>query len=184
MQSANTSNVSNPAQIVSSLGLTNGDFVADFGSGHGYYVIPLAQAVAPNGKVFAIDIQRHVLDVTRAKSKFKNIQGIEYMWADIEQSQGSKLKNDFVDLVLIANILHQTSRQQDIIKEAYRVLYPFARLALIEWKRGKETTPFGPPHELRIDKQAAINLCASQSFVVEREFDAGSHHYGILFAKK
>lgn len=173
-----------PTKIVNKLNLKNGDYAADFGSGHGYFVVPLAQAVAPNGKIFAIDIQRNALDVARAKSKLKNIQNIEYIWADLEYPQGSKLKDDFVNLVLVTNILHQSAHKEQIIKEAHRVLHSSARLALIEWKRDEEISAFGPPNELRIDQQAAINLCVSQSFVVEQEFDVGSHHYGILFAKK
>ena len=50
-----------PATVVRLFNLKNGDYVADFGSGNGYFVTSLARMVAPNGKVFAIDIQRDML---------------------------------------------------------------------------------------------------------------------------
>ena len=176
-------NVLNPAKIVELFGLKNGDYVADFGSGHGYFIIPLAKSVRHEGKVFAIDIQRQMLDVTRAKSKLENLHNIECIWSDLEKPEGSKLKNEFVDLVLMTNILHQSDQKENIIREAHRILRPNGRLALIEWEAGEENQGFGPVNEMRTSKESAMNLCLSQSFSVEREFDAGSHHYGILFTK-
>ena len=176
--------VLDPATAVRLFDLKNGDFVADFGSGNGYFVIPLAKSVAPDGKVFAIDIQRDMLDVVRAKSKLENLHNIEYIWSDLEQPQGSKLKDDFVDFVLATNILHQSDQKEAIIKEASRILRSTGRFALIEWETGEKASTFGPPNEMRISKEAAINLYANQSFSVQEEFDAGSNHYGIIFVKK
>ena len=173
-----------PAAVVQLFGLKNGDYVADFGSGHGYFIVPLAKSVSPDGKVFAIDIQRQMLDVARAKSKLENLLNVECIWSDLENPQGSKLKDDFVDLVLLTNILHQSDQKENIIKEAHRILRSNGRLALIEWEAGEKNGGFGPPDEMRIAKETAVNLCTGQSFSLEKEFDAGSHHYGLFFVKK
>lgn len=174
-----------PATVVGLFNLKNGDYVADFGSGNGYFVTPLAHSVAPDGKVFAIDIQRDMLDVVRAKSKLENLHNVEYIWSDLEQPEGSKLKNDFVNLILATNILHQSDQKEAIIKEAHRILRSDGHFALIEWEAGnQETSRLGPPNEMRVSKETAVHLFANQSFSVEKEFDAGSHHYGILFVKK
>ena len=176
-------NVLDPKKIVESFGLKNGDFVADFGSGHGYFVIPLARNVSPEGKVFAIDIQRQMLDVTRAKSKLENLLNVECILSDLEIPQGSKLKDNFVDLVLITNILHQSSQKENIIKEAYRILRAGGRLAVIDWNKG-EKNGFGPPDEIRVAKDTVMQLGIDQSFSPAQDFDAGNHHYGIIFVKK
>lgn len=177
-------NMLDPATVVGLLNLKKGDYVADFGSGNGYFVTPLARSVAPDGKVFAIDIQRDMLDVVRAKSKLENLHNVEYIWSDLEQPQGSKLKNDFINLIIATNIFHQADQKEAIIKEAYRILRSDGRFALIEWEAGSETNKLGPPNEMRVAKNAAISLFTNQSFAVEKEFDAGSHHYGIIFVKK
>ena len=176
-------NVLDPQKIVQSFGLKNGDFVADFGSGHGYFVIPLARSVSPEGKVFAIDIQRQMLDVTRAKSKLENLLNVECILSDLEIPQGSKLKDNFVDFVLITNILHQSTQKKNIIKEAYRILRAGGRLAIIDWKAG-EKNKFGPPDEMRVAQDTAAQLGIDQSLSRAKEFDAGNHHYGIIFVKK
>lgn len=177
-------NVLDPLSIVRMLDLKNGDYVADFGSGGGYFIIPLARSVAPNGKIFAIDIQRQMLDLARTKSKLENLHDIEYIWSDLEMPNGSKLKDNFVNLVLITSLLHQGQQKETILKEAYRILMPGGRLVIIEWNMESGGTNLGPPNEMRISKEAAISLCASQLFSIQKEFDAGSHHYGILFVKK
>ncbi|MBD3426647.1 MAG: hypothetical protein GF409_05405 [Candidatus Omnitrophica bacterium] len=45
-----------PEEAVDLMGLKKGDRVADVGAGAGYWTFPLAKAVGPTGKVYAIDI--------------------------------------------------------------------------------------------------------------------------------
>jgi len=179
-----TKNMLDPATVVRLFNLKNGDYVADFGSGNGYFVAPLARSVAPDGKVFAIDIQPDMLDVVRAKSKLENLHNVEYIWSDLEQLLGSKLKDNFVNLVLATNILHQSDQKEMVVKEAHRILRSDGHFALIEWEADDQTNKIGPPNEMRVNKETAIGIFNNQSFSVEKEFDAGGHHYGILFVKK
>lgn len=182
MPTKESTTVLDPQKTVALLSIKNGDYVADFGSGHGYFTIPLARYAAPNGKVFAVDIQRSMLDVVRAKSTLEHILNIEYIWSDLESPEGSKLKNEFVDLVVITNILHQSSRKEEIIREAQRILRPGGRLVLIEWEDGA-MSGFGPPTDMRIPQETARTLCRAQSLTLLQEFDAGGHHYGLIFTK-
>jgi ubiquinone/menaquinone biosynthesis C-methylase UbiE len=46
---------------VARLGVVSGMTVADFGAGIGDYALPLAERVAPTGKVYAIDIHDDAL---------------------------------------------------------------------------------------------------------------------------
>ncbi len=45
-----------PDQVVKALRLKNGDIVAGIGAGSGYFSRRLAQAVAPDGKDYAVDL--------------------------------------------------------------------------------------------------------------------------------
>ncbi len=53
---------SEPEQIVSQLELAKGSQVADIGTGTGFYSFAAAQAVGPNGRVFALDVQKDLLE--------------------------------------------------------------------------------------------------------------------------
>src|SRR2546423_91153 len=48
-------------EVVAKLALKPGDIVADIGSGSGVYSIPMAKAIAPNGILYAVDIDQKML---------------------------------------------------------------------------------------------------------------------------
>lgn len=171
-----------PERIVRYFDLEPGDFVADFGAGHGYFTLLVAKIVGDNGKVFAIDIQKPVLEVIKSKARLEHILNIETVWADLERPHGSKLRDDFIDFVIVANILFQTEDKKAVLAEAYRVLRTGKRMALIEWS-AQEKTALGPPFNLRIKRETAQAIAEEVGFEFEREFEAGSHHYGLLFQK-
>lgn len=171
-----------PERIVRYFQLSKGDYVADFGVGHGYFAIPMARAVGNDGKVYAIDIQKEVLDVVRTKARLEHMLNIEFIRNDIESPQGSSLKDKFIDFVLIANILFQAERRGGILHEAKRVLREGGKLAIIEWDQN--AAPLGPPAELRLKKESVKNLALDAGFTLDREFEAGNHQYGFLFIKK
>ena len=170
-----------PERITSSFDLKTGDYVADFGAGHGYFVIPIARKVGGDGKVFALDIQRNVLDVIRSKAKLEHLLNIECIWADLELPNGSKLKDKFLNFVLISNSLFQVEDKASFFFESNRVLTENGRLAVIEWD--ETPAPLGPPMSHRVKKNIVKELAQRAGFSFDREFEAGSHHYGLLFYK-
>lgn len=172
-----------PDRIVRFFNLEKGDFIAEFGPGHGYFTLAMARAVGSEGKIFAIDIQKPTLEIIRARAKSENVTHIELIWSDLEQPNGSKLKDTDVDAVLIANCLFQAEHKEGLIKEAHRILKQHGRLILIEWDTAAEAR-IGPPQELRLPKRYVTDLVLKQPFAPESEFEADPHHYGLLFFKK
>jgi len=177
-----TSSFLEPERIVRYFELKPGDHVAEFGSGHGYFVIAMAKIVGGDGKVYAIDVQKATLDIVRAKAKLEHLLNIEIVWSDLEAPGGSRVKDGFLDFVLISNVLFQAEKKDVLLREAQRVLRKIGKMAVIEWDAGNRT-PLGPPPSLRLAKEKAVELCQGAGFEVDREFEAGSHHYGILFKK-
>lgn len=171
-----------PERIVQYFGLEPGDHIADFGAGHGYFTIPMARVAGGDGKVYAIDIQKSVLEVIKARAKLEHLLNIETIWADLDLPRGSKLKDDFLEFVLIANILFQSEQKETLFGEVYRVLRPKGRFALIEWD--ETPAPLGPPLQLRVKKEVVKQFASQAGLLFDREFEAGSHHYGLLFVKK
>lgn len=175
-----------PDQIVRSFGLELGDHIADFGVGHGYFTIPMARAVGGDGKVYAIDIQKAALDIVRAKARLEHLLNIEYVRADIDQPNGSRLKDKFLDFVVVANILFQVTHVRGLVQEAYRVLRDGGHLAVLEWASDSPIggLQIGPRQDMRVKKEDARWEALQAGFELDREFSAGSHHYGLLFVKK
>ena len=169
--------------------LPKGSVIADFGAGHGYFTIPLARATGPDGRVYAIEIQKAGLTVIRTKAKLEHLLQIEPVWADLDRPHGSQLKDTSVDLVLMANILFQSEKQTNILQEAYRALKPGGRAIVIEWKpaptgRRAGEPSFGPPASLRIPAETVQKNAAHTGLTFEREILVGSHHYGLILKKQ
>lgn len=171
-----------PERIIARLDIRPAMVVADFGAGGGYFSIPAARRVGENGTVYAIDIQRSAIDRIRSKANLEHLRNIETVWADLERPQGSHLPAAAADVVIVANILFQAEAKAEVLAEAWRVLRTGGHLAVLEW----DETPFaaGPPPPLRIAKPQARRMAETAGFELEKEFEAGSHHYGLLFVKR
>ncbi|MBI3627549.1 MAG: class I SAM-dependent methyltransferase [Candidatus Sungbacteria bacterium] len=172
----------NPERVVSYFDIAKGSIVADFGAGAGYYTIPLARKVGPEGKVYAFDIQPHSADLVRSKARMHHILQVEALTADLERNHGTHLKDAVVDFILCSSVLHQAEDKLAVLHEAARILKPGRLLAVIEWDL--IPAPGGPKPEFRIAKARARELCESSGFMLDREFEAGTHHYGLLFKKR
>src|SRR5688572_7860268 len=57
-----------PQAVIQSLDIASGSRVADLGAGGGYFTFPLAQAVGPEGKVYAVDIDDRSLHAIRQEA--------------------------------------------------------------------------------------------------------------------
>src|ERR1039458_9895939 len=56
-----------PAAVLGALAVRPGETIADVGAGTGYFSLPLAKAVGPEGKVYAVDAQAEMLSLLRQK---------------------------------------------------------------------------------------------------------------------
>ncbi|MFH1654579.1 MAG: methyltransferase domain-containing protein [Pseudomonadota bacterium] len=171
----------NPDKIVSEFGVGEGMSVADFGSGAGYFTILLGRLVGENGRVYALDVQETALDSVRIKARAIGLKNIEMARANLEVAGGSGLSDNSQDMVLLANILFQSDKKAEIIREAKRILKNGGRIILIDWRLG--TGGFGPPDEMRINETAMCDLVAEEGLIFEKSIDAGQFHYGISFVK-
>lgn len=168
-----------PPRNVAALGIDPGMLVADFGAGSGAYVQLIARALRGVGRVYAIDIQRDLLRRIGTEARERGLAVVELIWADLEEPGSTKLEDGALDLVLISNLLFQVERKAALFKEAARLLHPAARLAIIDWQ--DSFGGLGPDRHDVVTKDAALALAQAAGFELIREFDAGAHHYGLLF---
>jgi ubiquinone/menaquinone biosynthesis C-methylase UbiE len=170
-----------PNSILPYLGLRPDSFVADFGAGTGAYSLLMSRAVLPNGKVYAIDVQKELLINLKNTIQSNHITNIELLWGDLEKLGGTKLGDHMIDFVLISNVLFQTKAGYQIALEAKRVLKPEGRVGIIDW-----TDSFGnmgPSSDMIIPEAEAKKIFESAGFVFQKSFPAGDHHYGVILKK-
>ena len=186
--SLSTGGFLNPDSIVSEFGVKERMNIADFGSGAGYFTILMAERTGKEGRVYALDIMESALDSVREKARAVGLENIEAIRTNLEVLGSSGLSDQSQDIVLLANILFQSEKKVEIIREAKRVLKDNGSLVIIDWKKGAGAMPdgrqgFGPPDSLRTDEVAMRSLATDEGLIFERSFDAGQFHFGGIFHK-
>lgn len=176
-----THGFAHPPRNVQALGIEPGMSVADFGSGSGAYVMLIAEALAGTGHVYACDIQKDLLRRTYNDAHKIGHKNVKVLWGDLERPGGSKLADESQDLVLVSNLLFQVENKDAVLAEAARVLRKGGRIAVIDW-----TDSFGgmgPTKEMVFKKEWALEAAKEAGLELKKEFEAGAHHYGLIFKK-
>ncbi|MFA6416295.1 MAG: methyltransferase domain-containing protein [Candidatus Paceibacterota bacterium] len=171
-----------PEDVAKEFGLMSGEEVAEFGTGIGAYTLACAKIVGGSGKIYAIDVQKDLLERLRNDAKNLGITNIEYIWGDIEEVGGTKLKDHLVDVVLMASVFFQLADKLGAVKEAQRLLRSGGRIVFIDWS--DSFGGLGPKPEDVFGSDTAENLFTTNGFKKVKSFQAGDHHYGLIFQKQ
>ncbi len=170
-----------PEIVATHFHLKQGDKVADFGSGAGFFLKPLSKAVGETGKLYACDIQKVLIEKIGDQVRLQGLSNVHPLWCDLEEVNGIKLPNRILDAGFLINTLFQFELKEVAITEIRRVLRPQAVLFVIDWS--ESFGGLGPQSKDVITKEDAVALFESKEFILDREFPAGDHHYGLAFRK-
>ncbi len=171
-----------PKKTLHDMNIAEGMTVVDFDAGAGYYTMALAEKVGSHGKVFAIDTRGDLLTRIANEAKILHHKNVEVMRGDIESPNGSGLLNESVDRVVIANTLFVCDYPERAVKESIRILKNKGKIAVIDWL--DSFNHFGPHPDCIIPKEHIIAWFAKDGMALEKEFDAGEYHYGLVFKFK
>jgi len=166
----------NPQQILSNIPLKEDMVACDFGCGSGGWVLPLSKIIK-TGMIHAIDVLAEAISVLNSKISSYQAFNIKPMVGDIEK--GVKLKDDYADFILMTNLLFQLDDRNTAINEARRILKQNGMVLVVDWNKDAVIGD----KEGRISKEEAKELFESKGFKTEKEFSAGSFHWGLLLKK-
>jgi ubiquinone/menaquinone biosynthesis C-methylase UbiE len=166
---------SDPIKNLKIFGVEESDIIGDLGAGTGHYSIPVAH-MCPKGKVYAIEIQGDYVETIKNKIKHDKIKNVECLVGDLERVGGTKLRDDLLDKAITSNVLFQVEDQNKLIEETKRILKKNGKLLLVDWIPGSSVIPI----KSAISKEKAKALFEAHGFVLDREVDAGLHHYGMI----
>lgn len=170
-----------PSTVATHFHIREGDVVADFGAGAGYYVEIFARLVGGDGKVYACEVQKELVEKIGVLARSKGLHMVNPLWCDIETKGGVKISDGSVDVAVMINTFFQLEEKYVTLSEVGRILRSGAKFFVIDW-----TDSFGglgPAPDQIISAQETQAMAESSGFVFERTFDAGDHHYGLAFRK-
>lgn len=171
---------SDPLKIIDQVSISDSAHVADFGCGTGAYSLAIAKKLI-TGKVFAIDIQKDMIERLANIAKSENIDKLHAVWGDIDEENGSRLRESSIDFVILTNTLFQIEKKKVLLKEAARIMKSDARILIVDWSESFGN--IGPKEDHIIGKDTAKLLIEETGFVFEKDIDAGEHHYGFIARK-
>ncbi len=170
---------SEPEKNIDQFHIDPGMVVADLGAGTGAYAFPLAKAVGPSGKVYAVDVQKELIAKLKSDANQKQITNIEIIWGDLDDPKGTTLRESSVDRIVVANTFFQIEDKDEFMKEVHRILRTNGLLLFIDWKGSFGGV--GPKGEDIVTPDVVRTLFEDAGFTFERDVQAGDHHYGMIF---
>lgn len=170
------------ATILSKIGIGEKQSVAELGCGKfGFFVFPLARLVGRQGRVYAVDILKPTLEEISREAKKENFPQIYPIWSNLEIFKATKIETSSLDGALLINVLHQSEKKVEILREAIRLLKRGGKLLIIEWK--DIDLPLGPSPERRVNLNSLKIAVPKIGLNIKEEFEAGPYHYGLILTK-
>lgn len=129
--------IHNPRRMLEQL-IEPGNTALDIGCGEGYFTIDMARLVGPSGRVFAVDLQEHMLKVLRRRAVRV---GVTDRVDTVLGTPGKLLIGAPVDFVLAFWMLHEVPDKDRLLREIAASMKPGARFLLVEpkWHVSRES---------------------------------------------
>lgn len=176
---ANRDREEQPELLMSALHIHPGATVADVGSGTGYFTWRLGRQVGPRGKVYAVDVQQSMLDLTKAAVREHKLANVEYILAD---DDNPRLPEQSVDLVFVAYAYHEFGDPEAVMRRIRRALKPGGRVVILEYAKESNIAPASPLHKMSFEE--IRREIEPMGFVVDQLLDFLPVQHGVVFTIK
>lgn len=178
-----------PEGVLRRLGVDFGSSVLDLCCGDGHFTTPIFNIVGRTGRVMALDIDPHMINLAKARVRAAGISpdGIDWLEQDARKIAGHLPR--VPDFILMANTLHGTEEKKELMAEIYSTLMPGGQFAVVNWhnRPKRETTvldlPRGPETASRMTPDQVIDIATEAGFRLHGVIELPPYHYGVVFDK-
>lgn len=168
--------------ILRKISVEEGQKVAELGCGNfGFFVWPLAKLVGRRGQVFAVDVLKSTLEEIHHQALKENLPQVKTIWSNLEIFKATDIETSSLDVALLVNVLHQSDKRIEIMREAIRLLKRGGKLLIVEWEN--TDSPLGPSLEKRVKLESLKAAAPKIGLDIKEEFPAGPYHYGLVLTK-
>ncbi|HWA35303.1 MAG TPA: methyltransferase domain-containing protein [Cyclobacteriaceae bacterium] len=177
--------------LIRQLAVRKGSQVADIGSHEGYMTFKLSDAVGPNGKVFAVDVEQYKLDRVNEIARARNVANVTTVKGAYDDPG---LAAASIDAAIILDTYHEMKEHDAVLSHILVALKPGGRLVLCEPiaenRRMLSRSEQEGKHELGIQyaiddlARAGFSVVRKQDPFVDREREKGDKMWLIVAVKK
>jgi ubiquinone/menaquinone biosynthesis C-methylase UbiE len=173
-----------PRELLASLGIRPGETVADIGSGVGFMLPYLVEAVGPGGTIFAEEIQTDFLAKIEKKISTEGWQNVKTV---LGADRDVMLPKKSLDWAFILDVYHHFEHPHETMASVRRALKAGGKLAVIDFYRSREHPRMSAERlreHIRLDRDEFASEIESAGFRLVRKFDHLPHQYVLVFDKE
>lgn len=154
-----------PDQVMDALLIADGSAVADLGAGGGWFTVRLARRVGPNGLVYAVDVQKQMIEAIERRLNREVLRNVKPV---LGKPSDPLLPPGQLDAVLMVETYHELEDPVTLLRNVARSLKPQGRLGIVDFR--KDGGGPGPPLEERVDPEHVLrDASAAGLHLVRRE---------------
>jgi precorrin-6B methylase 2 len=166
-------------QVVSALKLQPGQVVADIGAGSGLLEVPLARAVGPQGRVYAVDIDAGFFPEIRKRTAAEQVTNVETV---LGKFTDPALPAKNVDLALFHDVMHHVQERAAYLKTLAAYLAPTGRIAVVDYEGG--VGPHRGDPSLQASREQLVGWMKDAGFRQVDDVKLFTEKYYLVFARQ
>jgi len=135
-----------PDEVVAHMDLEPDHVVADLGAGTGYFTFRISPQV-PRGHVYAVDVQRGMLDIIRKRMARGGIHNVTPV---LGTTTDPRLEPSSIDVVVLVDAYHEFSHPHGMMTAVTKALKPGGRVFLVEYRAEDAAVPIKRLHKMSV----------------------------------
>ena len=139
----------------------------------------MARRSGPSGKVYAVEIDRGLVDYITGKVKQAGASNVLPL---LGKPTDPSLPAADVDLAFLHDVLHHVEDRSAFLKQAVRYLEPGARIAVVELNPA--TSPHRDDPRLVLDKAQVAALMNDVGFVEAEDVNLFTDKWFVIYQRK
>ena len=139
-----------PEQVVAAMEIEEGMTVADLGAGTGYFLPFLSEAVGPEGRVLAADVEPSMLEYMQGLIDEMELTNVEIIHADYDHS---RLPEGAVDRLITVNTWHHIADRGEYSAHLRTRLTEEGSVWIVDFH---QDSPTGPPAHHRLPEDVVV----------------------------
>ncbi|MEW5976091.1 MAG: methyltransferase domain-containing protein [Acidobacteriota bacterium] len=165
-----------PAEVLSALGLQEGEVIADIGAGSGYFAFRFAPLVGHLGRIYAVDVSPDM--ILHLNRRIRDL-GSGNVVTVLAEPNDPLLPDASIDRFFICNTWHHIRDQKQYLALMRRMLKPGGQIIMIDFH--KKELPVGPPLEMKISRDELLSQMRAGGFHLASEHSFLPYQYFLVF---
>ncbi|HYN10588.1 MAG TPA: methyltransferase domain-containing protein [Vicinamibacterales bacterium] len=166
-------------EIVTALKLQPGQTVADIGAGSGLLEVPLAKAVGPRGRVYAVEIDAGFFPEIKKRAEAAQVANVETV---LGKFTDPALPAKNIDVALFHDVMHHVENRAAYLKSLAGYLAPSGRIVVIDYEGGQG--PHSQQPNLQVTREQLAAWMKEAGLALVEDVKLFPDKYFLAFAKR